>query len=825
MLLVALSLLSCEPQSGVAVVDGGIIVTAPTREDRLDKALSALTASPLHDEIAVSFKREEIPMKAMVDAPDKLRAVPDNVEVVPMLQGDLRELWWGTDESAIHERLLEEGVQLVILHRDVNPSVDRGKWVASRLYHDDHRERFALMYVDDDYLVYQVLPTPISFPPEFAKAVAMQIRARIRGKGVQKFGPVSTETGKKWNLIATLRMPGGREVATGMCVRSHLDDCVDELARDLEREHRRYVEWNGVDKLTDSIDEHIVEIHRVVERAPVLDTPHDNVRIEEIWEMGVDGAIIIDHTLKTPGAAVYPGSISYTRGYKSADQFLRHAATDFRLNGKRPWRDPVNTLEKIRTVHYLEWPEGPLVPLFRGVPPVPMELVDLHSLERSVVRGGDWYLRNLAPFDIPLDYREGQVTYKMWPSENRYSDEYNLVRHTLATWNLVQAYHFSGDEKYLDGARSALEFTLTFQKDEVLEDGTVMTFIEFPGDSDPSVPPVPVEELPDSRNRKLGSVVVGLMGIIDLARATGDKQWDEVMIQMGDFVLHQQDEDGKFLPYYVPPNHAYANERNDIVPGEAALALVMLYEYTGDEKWLEPLPRYFEFYEPWWDSRETQKSEVSPWPRHIYPNQTRLDLVQFGPWSVMAANAYYRATGDEAPVDFAFKVGHWMVDSYMWTSETSPWPDYVGGYYKFEGELPAMQAFCYAEGTAAAYQLALATGRQDEIEYFEKATRESARFALQMQYDDLNVYPFTRGDEVWGGTRYAMNETKVRIDYVHHSLSAVYQYVLGAREDENLPEQVRFSPVRAQVDEQLARAMGQSVEDTAEDSEGADASD
>ena len=816
MLLLALSLLSCEPQSGLAVIDQGILVTAPTREARLEAALDAVGSSPLHDEIIVGFKRGGVNVKAMVDAPEKLRAVPDNVDVVPMLDGPLQALWWGTDEAVIHAKLLEEGVGLVIIHRDVIPSVDRGKWVISRLYHDDHRERFALAFVDDDYLVYQVMPTPVSFPPDFAKAMAMQIRARVKGEGIQQFGPVETETGKKWNFIATVRQPGGREIATGMCVRSRLDDCVDELARDLEREHRRYVEWNGLPALVDSIDEHIVEVHRVVERAHVLDTANDAVRVEDVWEMGIDGAIIIDNTLKPAKAAVYPGAVSYTRGYRGADQFLRHAATDFRLASKRPWRDPANTLEKIRTIHYQELPQGPLVPLFRGVPPVPMELVDLPALERSVVRGGDWYLANQAPFDAPLQYRDGQVVYKMWPSENRYSDEYNLVRHTLATWNLVQAYHFSGDEEYLDGARSALDFTLSFRKDEVLPNGAVMTFIEFPGDADPSVPPVPVAELPDERNRKLGSVVVGLMGIIDLARATDDHQWDQLMVQMGEFVLHQQTADGKFEPYYVPPTHAYADERNDIVPGEAALALVMLYEYTGDERWIEPLPRYFEFYEPWWNSRESQKQTSSAWPAYQYPDQTRLDLVQFGPWSVMAANAYHRATGNSEYADFGLQVARWMIESYEWREDNAPWPDYVGGYYKLPYELPAMQAFCYAEGTAAAYQLAL---RHDpeEAPYFEKATRESARFALQMQYDDLNTYAFSRADEVWGGTRYAMNETKVRIDYVHHSLSSVYQYVLGAREDPALPPTVRFSPIREQVDKQLAAAFAPQEEDVGED--------
>jgi hypothetical protein len=116
-----------------------------------------------------------------------------------------------------------------------------------------------------------------------------------------------------------------------------------------------------------------------------------------------------------------------------------------------------------------------------------------------------------------------------------------------------------------------------------------------------------------------------------------------------------------------------------------------------------------------------------------------------------------------------------------------------------------MQAFCYAEGTAAAYQLALRV-RPEEREFFEKATRQSARFALQMQYNDNNIYAFPRGDEVWGGTRYAMNETKVRIDYVHHQLSSVYQYIMAAREDPNLPADVVESPMRRQLKALAAEA-------------------
>jgi hypothetical protein len=75
-----------------------------------------------------------------------------------------------------------------------------------------------------------------------------------------------------------------------------------------------------------------------------------------------------------------------------------------------------------------------------------------------------------------------------------------------------------------------------------------------------------------------------------------------------------------------------------------------------------------------------------------------------------------------------------------------------------------------------------------------------------MQYDEISIYPFSRGQEVYGGTRYTMTETKVRIDYVHHSLSSVYQYLEGARLDPNLPEGVKRSPVRVQMEAREAAA-------------------
>jgi len=763
------------------LVPDGIVAPGLDPKSRIAGAVKKGSKETPHGELlaqVAKFKKGKI----LVDAASRVKGLPAERVFAGDLFSDpaIEATWWSVDEDAAADVLLAKDIQFVLLRRDVLPSVDRGGYVLGRLYHDDFRTRFELRAVDHHFSLYRVLRAERRFSPQLARVVTDQIRTRLRGDAPAALPSMKSEDGLRWNLVASVRREGGKELAIGMCLRDELRDCVAELARDLEREHRRYAEWYGFPPLSEEIDDMILEVQRVVERSRVLVREDKDLR--NVWEMGIDGGIIYDAATKK--TAVFPGSVAYARAFKDPARLLKHAAMQFHLASFRPWRDEKNRLEKFRTIHYLDWPGRGFYPMFRGAPPIPMEAVDIESLEDSLLLAAEWYLANMAPnVDLPdnLPYADGQVVYKFWPSENRFSDEYNLVRHTLATWNLVQAWHIDPRPEFLTGARAALDWTLRYRVDE-----GDMSFIHY------------------NNNRKLGSVVVQLMGMIDLARATGSDEWDDLMNRFGNFTLFMQEESGKFDPYYVPDDHPYADATNDIVPGEALLALVMLYEYTGDEKWIAPTEKYFEYYMPWWNERVIKKSDRGAWPAWIYDNQTRLDLVQFGPWTVMAANAYNRATGDTRYVDFALEVGRWMVESYGWMPGRSPWPDYVGGYYKMPHELPAMQAFCYAEGTAAAYDLAL-RARPEHAAFFETATRASARFALNMQFDDVSSYPFARSELARGGTRYAMNETKIRIDYVYHAFSSVFQYLEAAKNDPNLPASVRESPLRRAARERQRR--------------------
>jgi hypothetical protein len=359
----------------------------------------------------------------------------------------------------------------------------------------------------------------------------------------------------------------------------------------------------------------------------------------------------------------------------------------------------------------------------------------------------------------------------MWPEENRYANEYNHVRHTLATWNLWEAWTLDPRPEFLEGAIRAQNWTL---KSVGEKDG--MAFMTYGGQT------------------KLGSVVVALLGMIEVAKAQNDHSHDDLMRKFGKFILFMQQDDGKFRGYWNPADGSFPDQVNDIVPGEAALALVYLSQYFDDPSYLEAIPKFFAHYKPWFEERAARKNAGSPWPAYTYNNDDRLELVQFGPWTVMAASAYTKVKPDAHDVaEFGLKVGKWMIDSYEYTEDNAPFPDYVGGYYKFEGELPAMQAFCYGEGVSAAYDMAL---RMDPSQsaYFEKHARETVRFAFQMQHDGIDSRFYSRPMEVMGGIKYAMNEPKIRIDYVHHALSAMYQWLMAARTDPNLPASAKAEP-------------------------------
>lgn len=790
--LVSVLLFGCEAPTPTVVTNDGVVVGGETYEARAEAAWSKVGSAQLSEAGGAWLAKVNTPIA--VDVPDKLSGLPQGAAVVDIRSTPaIRAALLGTDEKAAAEAIRAAGAKALVVHTDPRPSMDRSSVVLSHLYHHDALDYFQLARVENGALVYLVTDGKLAFPPEVAGAAVAWVRETLSGQKPAPFPPARPER-SDWQIITSIRR-GGQELAVSLSTCDTLDKCLVEATTEIEASHRRNREILGFPRLSVDMPNIVLEMHRVTERAYVV--PRDESTLRDLWEMGIDGALIVDKATeeekkdgKKTQTGVWPGSVAVNRSFTNSEQFLKALAREFRFDSVRPWRDEGVELFLLRTTHWLERKEGGLVQLYRGVPPLPMEMVNLKTVRDAIVLQGEWYLANLKP--------DGVVTYKFWPEENRYSNEYNHVRHTLATWNLWQAWSLDPRPEFLEGAQRASAWTMKSLvvhdktnmpdwerkkvdasplKDEILEKG--MAYYTF------------------ANNTKLGSVVVDLLGLLRVAKSTGDHSKDELFRQFGRYVLFSLQADGSWDAYHVPPGHPADDDKNDIVPGEAALALVNLYEYFQDEQYLDPLPKFFSYYQKWFDTRAARKKPTMPWPAFIYNNDDRLDLVQFGPWSVMAADAYTRVRPEATDVaDFEFRVARWMIESYAYTSERTPFPDYIGGYYKFEGELPAMQAFCYGEGTAAAYSMALRL-RPAEAAYFEKATRETVRFGMMMQHNGLSSFPYSRPEEIEGGIKYAMNEPKVRIDYVYHAQSTFYQWLMAAQNDPNLPASAKAEPDEA----------------------------
>lgn len=673
----------------------------------------------------------------------------------------------GRDERAASEALKAAGIRSVLVHRDLTAALDRDDVVLARLAHHDALRRFELRRVGADALLYTVRSSDADITDATGAALVGGLRARIAGAPVepQAWRPDGVQ------IIAGVRTQG-QVLVLRHARANNIEAALDDLAEKIRRRWERDVEVLGMGTIDDRLKDLRIEVHVVLERAEV--EPRGEFALFDLWEMGIDGAMLTRKTGKDSELFGYmPGSEAVARSIKSADAFLQHTADTHDFRARRPWERADTSLDLIRDAHFLEarGGGGEVVRMVRGAPDEPMTAVNDENVRQMLVDGAEWWVAN--------QYEDGSFLYKYWPEQHRVSREYNEVRHILGTRDLAAAWKWHRDPRYLQAAVRAMDW---LERYEVSGDGPAY---------DGPLPHPPVGTVlfrypgPGARiapNQKLGTVAVALLAWVEWARVTGSHEEDERIRRMARFVQSMQQPDGRFEPYYVHAQHGYYGQKNDIVPGEAALALGEVAEYFNDPTWVASFPKFLDYYEPWFRERAKNTNATGRWPHTTYENQTRLDLVQFGPWSVMASAQYYRITGDARAATFGLEVAEWMIDAYQWRTDRTPWPDYAGGYYKMPGELPAMQSFCYSEGTAAAYDIAVQFA-PDRKAKFERATAETIGFLRRMQYDEVDSYAAPRQERVFGGVKYAMNEGKIRIDYVGHALSTLAQYLDARAKD------------------------------------------
>jgi hypothetical protein len=410
------------------------------------------------------------------------------------------------------------------------------------------------------------------------------------------------------------------------------------------------------------------------------------------------------------------------------------------------WADRANGFGRFETIAWLEpSPGGEPVELYRGVPLVTFADVTRENVVDALVLAARFLARNQT--------ERGEYRYVYRPfrdADERWTDENNIVRHGLCPKVVLMAHQLRPDPALLASARRGIDYTLRF-----LERRDDRCWVSHQDDGS------------DEPNIKMGVVAVTIISILELARVEPIDQYRDELECLAAQLLAMQEPSGQFVHYDVPRGHPYYGRHNTIYPGEIMLALSRLHEFTHDERYKRAFDRALEFQRRWF---RAERAETTP--DGIYADQRRQDLISFEPWGIMAVEDMYRQTGEQQYADFGFELVEFMDGSFHFDLGRAQYPDYLGGYFKTQLELPAINSCGYTEGAAAAFAIALRA--DDRVEERRLSLLLGLRFVLQLQYaPGRSLFYVPDAATANGGFRYNLSASRIRNDYMYHAMNAL----------------------------------------------------
>ena len=160
----------------------------------------------------------------------------------------------------------------------------------------------------------------------------------------------------------------------------------------------------------------------------------------------------------------------------------------------------------------------------------------------------DWIVVNQAD--------DGRFLYDFHRGREESSDDYNLVRHAGVTMSLYQLVR-GGEVRYLDAADRGLEWMLE-RLQPTGGGGVAFTDVD---------------------RAKLGASSLLVVSLAHRRLATSDTQHDQIMQDLGTFLVEQQRADGSMLNFHdIEAGEPVPHETSVFATGEALWGLALLHE-------------------------------------------------------------------------------------------------------------------------------------------------------------------------------------------------------------------------------------------------------
>lgn len=344
--------------------------------------------------------------------------------------------------------------------------------------------------------------------------------------------------------------------------------------------------------------------------------------------------------------------------------------------------------------------------------------MDREMLSSSMMQAGGWLLYNLN--------ENGSMNYKYLPDPDEYAAQNNMIRQFMATYALSEMYRATGDQSYREAFRRNLDYNL---KQYYAEEGEV-GYILFRDAA------------------KLGSAAIALMSVI----RHDNNAFEDEKEKMAGFIRQLQLDSGRFRTFYLPEgvdiNHNY-------YPGEAMLAMMLLYEESGDESIIPFVERSSAYYQKFF------RNSSNP---------------AFVPWQSMAHYHLYRATGKKEYAEFIFEMNDFLVGMQQLdcSEDNRAYGRFYDPMHPEYGPPHSSSTGVYAESLAYAYELAKELGDSERAIIYRDSMLLGIRSLMQLQYSEQNMWGYTgEMPKVLGGIRKTYDNSEMRIDNTQHAVMAI----------------------------------------------------
>ncbi|MBW2981683.1 hypothetical protein KY343_02275 [Candidatus Woesearchaeota archaeon] len=315
----------------------------------------------------------------------------------------------------------------------------------------------------------------------------------------------------------------------------------------------------------------------------------------------------------------------------------------------------------------------------------------------SIKLGGEWFLNN---------QNEDFVYYEYDIIEKNHTGTRHPLREMGAMWSVAKLNNYFDDKRYYNLTQKGLLYFDKFILYDPIDDFVYANF--------------------SSDDIKLGYSAFMILTLLE----TDYHSKEFLLDKFANGILYLQNEDGSFNTFF------YSNKSTgiDYYPGEALFALISLYQYKKDQRYLQTVEKAFPYYSEYWKENAN---------------------TAFVPWQSRAYKMLYLETEEKKYADFVFEMNDFMLDEH--------YPKKRCQDFDFDR---SMVTAVYIEGVNQAYELAKLLGDKEREECYANFIREGADYIISLQIKDKSE------KQAIGGF---LGDSSLRVDRNQHAVIALIE--------------------------------------------------